>query len=172
MAASLERRTLTMADSEWDLKLKSFLKKAGEDFRRFGDDMKEEAGRLMTEVQDPERQKKLKEGLKEVGTWSRKIAEEVATVVEDGMKQAEGVLGKATAKVTEFVAKPVANSPTEPPDAAPTPQNPPVATDHQPAPPPEAHPEKTVGPRPTVPSPPREKREKTIGPKSSESEED
>jgi hypothetical protein len=163
-----------MADSEWDLRLKSFLKKAGEDFRRFGDDLKEEASHLMTEVQDPERQKKFKEGLREVGTWSLKIAEEVATVVEDGMKQAEGVIGKAGAAVSDFVTRPTTSDPAAPtPSAAPTPPNAAAAPAQPPAP--AAHPEKTVGPRPSAVASPdlaQPKPPKTIGPKPREAEED
>jgi hypothetical protein len=33
----------TMNDSQWDAKLKSFLKKTGDDFKRFGNDVKVEA---------------------------------------------------------------------------------------------------------------------------------
>src|SRR3990167_1741599 len=91
-----------MNDSQWDAKLKSFLKKTGDDFKRFGNDVKDEAQKLLTEVQDPKRQEKLRKGLKDVGVWARKTAEEVATLVETGVKKAEGAIGKAT----DFVVKP------------------------------------------------------------------
>jgi hypothetical protein len=43
-----------MSDAQWDAKLKSFLKRTGEDFKRFGADVKQEAQKLLVEVQDPE----------------------------------------------------------------------------------------------------------------------
>ena len=132
-----------MNDSQWDAKLKTFLKKTGDDFKRFGADVKEEAQKLLTEVQDPARQQKLREGLKDVGVWAKKTAEEVATLVETGVKKAEGAIGKAT----DFVVKEVDPStssgakkaaPPAPPAA--TPPSPPPQMD---APLPEAR--KTVG---------------------------
>ncbi|MBL8909359.1 MAG: hypothetical protein JNM17_01530 [Archangium sp.] len=96
-----------MSDSQWDLKMKAFLKKAGDDFKRFGNDVKEEAQKLMSEVQDPARQAKLREGLKDVGVWARKAADEVAVMVETGVKKAEETLVKAGDKVNDFVVKPM-----------------------------------------------------------------
>jgi len=133
-----------MNDSQWDAKLKSFLKKTGDDFKRFGADVKEEAQKLLTEVQDPKRQEKLREGLKDVGVWARKTAEEVATLVETGVKKAEGAIGKAT----DFVVKPVDGAQPPAPQktsqqAAPpaTPPSPPPEMEEAPA----APPKKTVG---------------------------
>ena len=145
-----------MNDSQWDAKLKTFLKKTGDDFKRFGADVKEEAQKLLTEVQDPARQQKLREGLKDVGVWAKKTAEEVATLVETGVKKAEGAIGKAT----DFVVKEVDPSAGSPPAAAkkaapPPSTRPPAATPPSPppemdAPPPstgaeQAPPRKTVG---------------------------
>lgn len=96
-----------MSDSQWDLKMKAFLKKAGDDFKRFGTDVKQEAQKLMSEVQDPARQAKLRDGLKDVGVWARKAADEVATMVETGVKKAEETLVKAGDKVNDFVVKPM-----------------------------------------------------------------
>jgi hypothetical protein len=123
----------TMNDSQWDAKLKSFLKKTGDDFKRFGNDVKVEAEKLMKEVQDPARQEKLRDGLKDVGVWAKKTAEEVATLVETGVKKAEESLVKAGDKVNEFVAKPLekaAGAETAAP--APTPPSPPPAMDEPP----------------------------------------
>jgi hypothetical protein len=130
-----------MNESQWDAKLKSFLKKTGDDFKRFGTDVKEEAQKLLTEVQDPARQQKLRDGLKDVGVWAKKTAEEVATLVETGVKKAEGAIGKASDKVNDFVVKPV-----EPAPASAAKTTAPAAT--PPSPPPqmdEAAPRKTVG---------------------------
>lgn len=134
-----------MNDSQWDAKLKSFLKKTGDDFKKFGADVKEEAQKLLTEVQDPKRQEKLRDGLKDVGVWARKTAEEVATLVETGVKKAEGAIGKAT----DFVVKPVDAAPpaarkeaSRPPAA--TPPSPPPQMD-EPASPKPGPARKTVG---------------------------
>ena len=135
-----------MNDSQWDAKLKTFLKKTGDDFKRFGTDVKEEAQKLLTEVQDPARQQKLRDGLKDVGVWAKKTAEEVATLVETGVKKAEGAIGKASDKANDFLVKPVGGEAPAPvakkaaPPAA-TPPSPPPQMDEAPAPPSK----KTVG---------------------------
>ena len=110
-----------MNDSQWDAKLKSFLKKTGEDFKRTGNDLKQEAEKLLKEVQDPERQAKVKAGMKDIGTWAKKAAEDMASLMESGVKKAEGVISKATDKVSDFTVgqKPAAAVPN--PD--PTPPN-------------------------------------------------
>ena len=138
-------QAITMNDSQWDAKLKSFLKKTGDDFKKFGTDVKEEAQKLLTEVQDPRRQEKLRDGLKDVGVWARKTAEEVATLVETGVKKAEGAIGKAT----DFVVKPVESAaPAARKDAsrppAATPPSPPPQMD-EPAAPKPGPARKTVG---------------------------
>lgn len=162
-----------MNDSQWDAKLKSFLKKTGDDFKRFGTDVKEEAQKLLTEVQDPKRQQKLRDGLKDVGVWAKKTAEEVATLVETGVKKAEGAIEKATDKANDFLVKPVGGETAPPPAgkkaAAPaaTPPSPPPQMDEAPAP----APKKTVGKGSPKKKPAAKKAaaKKTIGKKSQES---
>lgn len=162
-----------MNDSQWDAKLKSFLKKTGDDFKRFGTDVKEEAQKLLTEVQDPKRQQKLRDGLKDVGVWAKKTAEEVATLVETGVKKAEGAIEKATDKANDFLVKPVGGETAPPPAgkkaAAPaaTPPSPPPQMDEAPAP----APKKTVGKGAPKKKPAAKKSpaKKTIGKKSPES---
>ncbi len=99
-----------MADNLWDSKLKAFLKKTGDDFKRAGADMKQEAERLLAEAKDPERAKKIKDGLAEVSGWAKKTAEEFAGYVETGVKKAEGA-------IKEVVMKP-AGAPTPAPARA------------------------------------------------------
>ncbi|MHB8879663.1 MAG: transcriptional regulator [Myxococcaceae bacterium] len=106
-----------MPESQWDEQLKRFLKKTGEDLKRAGADIKVEAQRLMKEVQDPARQKKVKEGLKDLGNMAKKAAEEVATVVEAGVKKAEEAFKpKASAAPSEGAA---ATPPSPPPEGMP-----------------------------------------------------
>src|SRR5437868_13299274 len=81
-----------MNESQWDEKLRSFLKKTGDELKRASTDIKVEAEKLMKEVKDPERQDKVKRGLETFGLWARKTAEEVAHAVEVGVKKAEGAV--------------------------------------------------------------------------------
>lgn len=129
-----------MNDSQWDAKLKSFLKKTGEDFKRTGNDLKQEAEKLLKEVQDPERQAKVKAGMKDFGVWAKKAAEDMASLMESGVKKAEGVISKATDKVTDFTVGQKASAPppvtdTEAPAPDPTPPNPPSGPEAAAAPP-------------------------------------
>ncbi|MGV3621621.1 MAG: transcriptional regulator [Archangium sp.] len=126
-----------MNDSQWDAKLKSFLKKTGDDFKRFGTEVKAEAQKLLTEVQDPQRQKKLREGLENVGVWARKTADDVANVVEDGVKF-------ASERVGEFIHQPV-DSKGEPPPPSATPPSPPPEMDEEPGEPAPKKAKKSVG---------------------------
>lgn len=135
-----------MNDSQWDAKLKAFLQKTGADFKRFGTDVKGEAQKLLSEVQDPARQQKLREGLQEVGTWARKTAEDVATLVESGVKKVESgvkktevVLERAGHKVNDLVSRSVEAAPAP----AATPPSPPPEMDEAPRKP--APRPKTVG---------------------------
>ncbi len=131
-----------MNDSQWDAKFKSFLKKTGEDFKRFGAEVKTEAQKLMTDVKDPERQEELREGLKNIGVWARKAADDAASLMETGVKKAEGALNKASGRVNESFNKPVADTKRTPAPAATPPSPPPEMND---APAPKAGAKKTVG---------------------------
>jgi hypothetical protein len=150
-----------MNDPVWDARLKSFLKKTGEDFKRFSNDVKVEADRLLAEVQDPQRQKRVKEGLEDVGEWAKRTADELSTVVEDGLKKAEVALARASKNVSDFVTRPTAPAPEAPATApAPAPS----------APPRQASPRKTVGPaakarRAPAARPPARPARKTLGKK-------
>jgi hypothetical protein len=141
----------------WDLRVKAFLTKTGDEFRRFSHDVQEDAKKLLSEVRHPERQKKLREGLVEVGTWARRTAEEVATAMEEGVKKAEEAFAKT--------AKPAPTAPSPPPAGdvgAAAPQARP--------PPPAEKAEKTVGPashRKAAPTS-KAKGKKTIGRRAGE----
>jgi hypothetical protein len=117
-----------MNDKQWDAKLKVWLKKTGADVRRAGQDIRVEAEKLLAEVKDPERQAKVKEGLKDFGGWARKTAEELAELVETGVKKAEGALTQASDKVVDFT--------TGAPAPSATPPSPPPVMDTAPAAPP------------------------------------
>jgi hypothetical protein len=152
-----------MSDSAWDEKVRAFLKKTGDDFRRFGQEVKEEAQKLLNEVKDPARQQKLREGLKDVGHWARRAAEDVATVMETGVKKAEDALRSASATVQDLVRKEPGGAARESPAPAPTPPSPPPDMDGPPEP---KVAKKSVGPRAKKPAAKKSTARKTIGKKA------
>jgi hypothetical protein len=83
-----------MANDHWESQFRTFLRRTGDELKRMGQDIKDEAQRLLQEVRDPDRQRKVKQNLREVGVWARRTAEEMADLVEEGAKKAEGALGK------------------------------------------------------------------------------
>lgn len=95
-----------MDESQWDDKLRAFLKKTGDDLKRAGGDIRSEAERLMKEVKDEGRQEKVKKGLETFRVWAKKTAEEVATVVESGLKKAEVAVKTGAEKVGVTVDAP------------------------------------------------------------------
>lgn len=113
-----------MVEPQWENKLKAFMKKAGEDFKRAGNDIKDEAQRLYQEVQDPETQAKLRERLKEVGAWAKQTGDELAVLLDQGAKKAEGVITKAADKVKDFATQPPPGT-RSPGTGAPPPSEPP-----------------------------------------------
>jgi hypothetical protein len=118
------------AEKPWEERVRAFLKRTGEELKRAGGEIRNEAELLMKEVQDPDVQRKVKTGLKEFGGWARKTAEEVAEVVEQGVHRAEAAFKKQAATG--------AGSPGEPSPTPPSP--PPTGMDEAPPAPP-----KTVG---------------------------
>ena len=105
-----------MPETQWDVKLKAFLKKTGDDFKRAGVEMKGEAERLLSEAKDPERAKKIKDGLAEVSSWAKKTAEELAGYVDAGVKKAEGALKEVTKPQTDAAS--ASTAPGSVPEAA------------------------------------------------------
>jgi hypothetical protein len=107
-----------MSESQWDDKVRAFLKKTGEDLKRAGTDIKSEAERLMAEAKEPGREEKVREGLKTFSKWARKTAEEVAGIVETGVKKAETAV--RTAVDTKGAAGPQGTSDGMPAEPRPT----------------------------------------------------
>jgi hypothetical protein len=89
-----------MSDPAWEQKLKAFLKKTGQDIQRVGDDVRNEAQKLMSEVQDAERRLKMKEGLKDVSVWAKRAADDVADLVNTGVQKAKDGLNRAAVAVS------------------------------------------------------------------------
>ena len=107
-----------MDDKQWDAKVKTFFQKTGEELKRAGRDMKAEAERLLSDVKDPAKQAQLKEGLKDLGQWARKTAEDVAELVESGVKKAE-VAARATVDTLRKDPQPQSGSDAAPREQAP-----------------------------------------------------
>lgn len=71
-----------MNEKDWDKRLFDFL-------RRTGEEIKAETQRLVEEVRDPETQRKMKESLREFGTWAKQTAEDAAEKLEAAVRKAE-----------------------------------------------------------------------------------
>jgi len=71
-----------MNEKDWDKRLLDFLKRTGEEINA-------ETQRLVEEVRDPATQQKIKESLREFGTWAKKTAEDAAEKMESAIKKAE-----------------------------------------------------------------------------------
>jgi hypothetical protein len=71
-----------MNEKDWDKRLLDFLKRTGEE-------IKAETQRWVEEVRDPATQQKMKESLREFGTWAKKTAEDAAERMENAIKKAE-----------------------------------------------------------------------------------
>jgi hypothetical protein len=72
-----------MAEQAWDQKLTDFLKAAGEELRRTGEELKAETQRLLDEVTDSEMQAKMKERIQQLGQMAKKTAAEAAAKVQE-----------------------------------------------------------------------------------------
>jgi hypothetical protein len=67
--------------------------------RKTRQDIRVEVQRLMEELKDPEKQQRVKESVRELGTWARHTAEDVGELVEKAVRKAEGALNDAAKRV-------------------------------------------------------------------------
>ncbi len=72
-----------MAQQPWDEKLMDYLKAAGEELRKTGEDLKAESQRLLDEVTDPEVRTRMKERLQQLGQAAKKTAAEAASRLQE-----------------------------------------------------------------------------------------
>lgn len=108
-------------NNQWEEKLKDFVNKAGDELKRAGVEIRAEAEKLLTEVKDPERQRKVKAGLKDFGQWAKQTAEEFGTMVEEGVKKAEASIRQAGNSNTSPSSATSAPKPSAPRASAPRP---------------------------------------------------
>lgn len=88
-----------MDEKDSDKRLLDVLKQKAEE-------IKAETQRLIDEVRDPQMQRKMKERLREFGTWAKQTAEEAAERLEAAIKKAETAFtqrmeGSSTASHTQ-----------------------------------------------------------------------
>jgi hypothetical protein len=83
-------------NNHWDDQFKAFLKRAQGDLKRMGQDIRDEAQKLVSQVQDPGTQHKVRTGLRELGSWARHTVEDVAGLVEKGADRAENAFRNFT----------------------------------------------------------------------------
>jgi hypothetical protein len=72
-----------MAEQAWDQKLTDFLKAAGEELRRTGEELKAETQRLLDEVADSDMQAKMKERIHQLGKMAKKTAAEASAKLQE-----------------------------------------------------------------------------------------
>jgi hypothetical protein len=72
-----------MAEQAWDQKLTDFLKAAGDELRRTGEELKAETQRLLDEVSDSEMQAKMKERIHQLGKMAKKTAAEASAKLQE-----------------------------------------------------------------------------------------
>jgi hypothetical protein len=80
-----------MSDESWEEQFKQFLRKTGDDFRRAGEDIRTEAQKLFDAAIDPDKQQRVRDRLRELTSWARKAAEDVAGSVESAASTAARV---------------------------------------------------------------------------------
>lgn len=90
-----------MAD-QWD-SVKSFLKKAGEDIKRTGEEVADETTRLIEQLRDPQNQEKVRAKLFDLGTWAKQTAHDAAGLAEQALRKVEDSVANATDVVSDKV---------------------------------------------------------------------
>jgi predicted metalloendopeptidase len=71
-----------MAQLPWDQKLTDFLKTAGEELRRTGEELKSETQRMIDEVTDPEMQTRMRQRIHQLGLMAKETAAEAAAKLQ------------------------------------------------------------------------------------------
>jgi hypothetical protein len=91
-----------VADNRFDTsQVLAFLRRTGEELRKTGEELKEEAQRLLEEVRDPAHQQRVKDGVKDLGTWFKRTTAEAAELIETAVKRAESSLRQGAERVRE-----------------------------------------------------------------------
>src|SRR2546421_4325773 len=110
-----------MNDESWEEQFKQFLRKTGDDFRRAGEDIKAEAQKLFDAAMDPDKQQRVRDRLKELSSWARKTAEDVAGAGGAPASKAAGGVHCGADNVIETTHK-ISPPPRAPPRPPPPPR--------------------------------------------------
>ena len=118
---------------KWDKQLKDVLQFTREELKRTGDELKTHAQRLLVEVQDPNNQAKVKEGLATLRTWAVATGKQAQEQLESAVRRVEEVVEGSFDKRSASAPPPAAPAPP-PRAAAPSPPPPsPSSTARKPA---------------------------------------
>lgn len=69
-----------------------------ETLRQTGDNIRQEAQKLVGELSDPANHEKVKQSLSDMGDWAKKTAEDAASMVDQAAKKAEAAISSAVAR--------------------------------------------------------------------------
>ncbi len=87
-----------MAEQPWDQKLMDYLKAAGEELRRTGEELKAESQRVLDEMTDPEMRTRLKERLAQLGQAAKQTAAEASAKLQEAFGGKPAKKPRKTAK--------------------------------------------------------------------------
>jgi hypothetical protein len=100
---------------KWDKQLKDVLQFTREEFKRTGDELKTHAQRLLVEVQDPNNQAKVKEGLATLRTWAVATGKQAQEQLESAVRRVEEVVEGTFDKRAESAPPPAPSASAPPP---------------------------------------------------------
>jgi hypothetical protein len=106
---------------KWEKQFKDFIKRASDDLKRTGEEIKIETQRLIGEVRDPARQAKVMEAFKDLRDKVTTLSKEAGEKVEAAMKKVEGAMENAfdKNKPEEPAKAPQAAGPATPAEPSP-----------------------------------------------------
>jgi|GEM_PF-5176221 len=94
-----------MPEQPWDQKLMDYLKAAGEELRRTGEELKAESQRVLDEVTDPEVRTRLKERLHQLGQAAKQTAAEASARLQEAFGGKPAKKPRKTAKKAKKAKK-------------------------------------------------------------------
>lgn len=99
-------------ESDWEAKLREFVRRTGEELRRTGEELKktseelrDEAVRVFQEVRTPQNQEKVRQSMREVSEWAKKTADDASVMLQQVAARAESAMKSAADKVNDKVGK-------------------------------------------------------------------
>jgi hypothetical protein len=87
-----------MVESTWEKQAKLFLKRASDELKRTGGDLRGEAQKIWDEVRNPNNQQKVRDNLQDLGTWARKAVGQAAELVDGAVQRLDADLRKLASK--------------------------------------------------------------------------